>query len=136
MKTPALWFVVAFALFVTGCGNAVDDARTYLSKTWSCPIERVEVTRRDDLDGAALYRQSTRSAPPDDVAADPARLAVFKANEAAATEKAAASYGNAVIIDGRGCDKEVRLAYFRNRKKSSDQPWFHCSDAPQPRLDR
>ncbi|MDP1920780.1 MAG: hypothetical protein Q8L14_31345 [Myxococcales bacterium] len=136
MRMRRTWLAVTVGLLVTGCGDVVEDAKDHLSTTWSCPPERVEVTKRADVDGAALYRQSVRGAtPPADVAADPTRLAVFKQNEEATIERAAASFGNATIIDGRGCGKEVRLACFRRNKKSPGQPWFYCSDAPEPRKD-
>lgn len=133
MRTRGTLFAMTVGLVGIGCGDVVEDAKSHLSMAWSCPLERVEVTKRADVDGAALYRQSVRGAtPPADVAADPTRLAVFKQNEEATIERAAASYGNATIIDGRGCGKEVRLACFRKNKKGLGEPWFYCSDVPQP----
>ncbi len=130
-RSVGLSFVLGFAL--CGCGNVMEDAKDHLSKTWSCPSERVAVTLRGDLSGADLYRRSVRrAAPPPDVSSDPERLTVFNKNQERAVEHAAESYERATIIDGRGCNNEVRLACFRKRKKQFGEPWFFCSEAPIP----
>lgn len=125
-------FVLGFLLI--GCGNVMDDAKDHLSKTWSCPIDRVAVTKRDDVNGADLFRRSVRGQePPADVANDPARLDVFNKNQERALERAAESFERATIIDGKGCNNEVRLACYRKRKKGFSEPWFYCTEAPIPR---
>jgi hypothetical protein len=117
------------ALALCACGDPVDAARTELVERWSCPAERIEVTRTG-LDGAELYRSSVkRWVPPPDIAQDPSRLAVFEKTETERIERVAAGFGNATVLDAKGCGFSERLLCYRRNKKRFTEPWHYCQTA-------
>ena len=119
------------ALLLVGCGDPVEAAREQATKTWTCPTDRVQVTRRDDLDGAEVYRKrASRGTPPPDVAADPGRKAMFEAQQNESIERSAAIFGGAKLVEARGCGKEALLACMRRNKKRWGDNWFYCSAMP------
>jgi hypothetical protein len=122
--------LVVLALTLCACGDPVDAARNELVARWTCPAERIEVTRTG-LDAAELYRSSVKRwvAPPD-VAQDPARLAVFERTEDERIEKVANGYGNATVLDAKGCGFSERLLCYRRNKKRFTEPWHFCQTSP------
>ncbi len=66
-----------------GCGElyaiSTAEARARFVEETSCPSDRVSVTERPDLDHETLVRDfGSGSRPPADVAADPARLRIWR----------------------------------------------------------
>jgi hypothetical protein len=117
---------VVVALMLCACGDPVDDARAELVQRWTCPAERIEVTRTG-LDGAEVYRSSVkRNVAPPDVARDPERLAVFEKAETERIDRAADAFGRATVLDAKGCGFSERLFCYRKRKKQFGDPWHYC----------
>lgn len=121
--------LVVLALTLCACGDPVDAARTELVERWTCPAERIEITRTG-LDGAELYRSSVkRNVASPDVAKDPARLAVFEKTETERIEKVADAFGRATVLDAKGCGFSERLFCYRKNKKRFNEPWHFCQTA-------
>lgn len=118
-------------LLLAGCGDPVEAARDEVTKSWTCPADRVQVARRDDLDAAAIYRKKAwRATPPPDVAADPGRKALFEAQQNETIERSAKYYERATLVEARGCGKEALLTCYRRSKKRWGENWFYCTPMP------
>lgn len=109
MRAPSSrWAIAAFvALSMVGCdnNNHLDfkrAAQEELTKTFSCPKDRVVVTPRSDLKPFDLL-VGARAAPPADVAADPGRLGVWKQQQ----QKVEGDYNRQSVLETRGCDQHI-----------------------------
>ncbi len=97
---------LACALGLGACASLGDGAAAQFSQRYTCPETHMRVVRRSDLDAAAVVRlwhaeTGTKPAtPPADVAADPARLALWEQQRAQALDSLAA--GDAFEISGCG----------------------------------
>lgn len=68
---------VLVTLSLVGCSVSASDVQKEFSKKYSCPMGQITVTKRPDVDAGEFEKTPT---PPPDIAADPARLAVWQAN--------------------------------------------------------
>jgi hypothetical protein len=102
-----LGLALALLVLVAGCKTLEEGAREAYSRDQSCPVERVTVVARSDVD---LYAKTfgTPTAPPD-VAADPARRKVWEANQATARD---AYRQRNSAFEAAGCGKTVLYACF------------------------
>ncbi|HEY1692675.1 MAG TPA: serine/threonine-protein kinase [Polyangiaceae bacterium] len=73
-------FAIVIAVFVLTRPDLVAGAKAEFSKRYTCPLSRVELRERPDIDVATFEAPPART-PPKDIAADPGRLAVWKANQ-------------------------------------------------------
>jgi serine/threonine protein kinase len=72
--------VAAVVVFLATRPNVFDGAKAQFSKQFTCPLERIAEHERPDLHSSDLA-SPPMATPPPDIAADPARLAVWKANQ-------------------------------------------------------
>ena len=85
-----------------------DGAREEFTRIYSCPGDRVEVRPRPDLTAWDLeVAKSGRGAPPDDIARDPERLAIWTKSEREQQERVNEDTG---VFEVRGCGTEVLWA--------------------------
>ena len=100
-------------------------AQEEFTKTYSCPAPSVSVTPRPDLKAYDL--QVGASAPPAEVAADPARLAEWKKQE----DKTRSGYDRISVIHASGCGHAV---YYTCSQANTDNGQYTtaCSTARNP----
>jgi len=108
MRSPAPFRTLApillAALAAGGCKSLEKGAREEFSRRYSCPEDRVEVRRRADVKAYDLvFSRLAPARPPDDVAADPARLAVWEKDEREKRETWNSSWA---VFEARGCGHE------------------------------
>jgi hypothetical protein len=95
--------VVVLALMVcaVGCGSKQETARETFSKDKSCPLERVSAVARPELSSYDLTFGA--QTPPREIAADPARLAMWKAEQ----EKTRAGWDDKMsVFEVGGCGEK------------------------------
>jgi hypothetical protein len=80
-----------------GCESLDDQARDEFAREFSCPMSRVEVRPRPDIDGYAAVHGAA-PAPPKDIAKDPGRLAVWQKEQ---DDRRSHDYGT--VYEVRGC---------------------------------
>ncbi len=78
-------------------------AREQFSQQFSCPGDRIQVRARPDVKPFDVYF-GERSRPPDEVARDPARLAIWEKGE---RERAESWNDEYEVFEVRGCGHEV-----------------------------
>jgi len=91
-------------LALAACQSLERGAKEQFSKDVSCPVDLVESRERADLQPSSFETPSTGPQPPAAVAADPARLAVWRQNHPQVTT---ASDGQNDIYEARGCDTQA-----------------------------
>ncbi len=84
-----------------GCATLGDEARDTFAKNFSCPEERVEVRERKDIRPSDWLNSEV---PPGEVAADPARLAMWNEQQA---KLRADDDDRHSIFEVRGCGHEL-----------------------------
>jgi hypothetical protein len=89
------------------CKRLETGAREHFERTDSCPKERIAVRERADLAASSLLLAPVRVEPPDDVAADPGRLAIWKREQAAGRTFYDARF---TVFEARGCGRTALLA--------------------------
>jgi hypothetical protein len=72
--------VLATILSLTACQSLADGAKEAFAKDYSCPADRVESRDRPDLRHSSFDTapNTLTPKPPPDIAADPARLAMWQ----------------------------------------------------------
>ncbi len=75
----------------------------------------------------------TTPEPTPEVAADPARLAFFQAEQKKHAEKVIDGYSSHVVIEVKGCDQQQLLACARRQKIRAGSSSVTCSDLPMPK---
>lgn len=120
-----VWFLLVVGLTQGGCSSLSrsvlsDVARNRFAREHSCPEDRmtmnaVSVKARDLLLAAD---------PPPEVAAEPARLAVWTATK----HDAVASYGSLTAIRVRGCDVERTYLCWDQRAPYGDERDYLCHE--------
>jgi hypothetical protein len=104
MWGPAGWLlgVVLAACSKDDKGKAnANAAQEEFTKTYSCPLASVTATPRSDLKAYDL--QVGASAPPSEIAADPARLGEWKKQEASIRS----GYDRMSVVQTSGCGHSV-----------------------------
>jgi hypothetical protein len=79
--------LVAIAMSLGACQRESTVVAETFASTYSCPAQQITVANRPDLvpyDVSSPWRKP--AAPPDEVKSDPARLAVWQANQAKAND--------------------------------------------------
>ena len=71
---------IGVAILTASCKPTTGDARAVFATTHMCPADRVVATKRDDLNAHDVIFGS--SSPPREVATDPARLAMWRQQQA------------------------------------------------------
>jgi len=96
-------------------------AKNDFSKSNSCPLDRVEVRARTDIKPSDVMYKAP---PPKDVAADPARLAMWQKQQNDNAQHDDSGYS---MMEAKGCDKTSLLRC--HRMKSGD---VMCMSAKYP----
>jgi hypothetical protein len=105
--------LLVLGLLTPACKALKTGAREEFAKKFSCPDDRVEVVERKDLLAYdVLYgdRDELAKAPPEEVAADPERLAKWKADHQASDDTNRNFYNGFTVFEVSGCDHEVLMA--------------------------
>ncbi|HYD43394.1 MAG TPA: hypothetical protein VEB43_21355 [Anaeromyxobacter sp.] len=99
---------LAFAVVSTACTPLDRGAREQFSRDRSCPLDRVEVRRRADLQAwDVTFVEIRRAAPPDDIARDRERLALWRKTQ---HEKQDGWNDDYDVYELRGCGAQVLVA--------------------------
>ena len=79
-RAGACWAALATLVSLTSCQSLADGAKETFAKDYSCPADRVESRDRPDLRHSSFDTGPTTPTPkpPPDIAADPARLAMWQ----------------------------------------------------------
>ena len=81
MLTPVVGWAVMMLYFLVASltgGTLRGETRAEFSQKFSCPVDKITLAKRPDVAVAQFEHART---PPADIAADPARLAVWKSNQ-------------------------------------------------------
>jgi hypothetical protein len=101
--------------------------------TFSCPEERVAVKERSDIDPVQALAPGTVFAmgtPPDEVKADPERLAKWTSDQKAKIDGQRASYTGQTIFEVTGCGHTQFLGCRPHHRGGSVFPnWPDCAEA-------
>jgi hypothetical protein len=116
-------FLVLFFVCFAGCSKE-EGARKEFSKHFTCPEDQVEVRERKELKPSMLR---VKLPPPPEIASDPARLELYKEQQAEIDE-GADTFGD--IYEARGCDKQSLYACRIRSNKT-----FGVSCTTQPYVD-
>jgi hypothetical protein len=100
-------------------------AQEEFTKTYSCPAASVTATPRKDLKAYDL--QVGASAPPSEVAADPARLAEWKKQQ----ESVRSGYARMNVVQASGCGHSVTYVCSL-ANSTNDQYVIACTLAAHP----
>src|SRR5512147_2203685 len=113
--------IVTFALLsivASGCKSVTEGAREHFSKDFTCPLDRVEVRPRPDIRPSDFEKPSD---PPKEIADDPGRLKMWKANQ---DERKSWANSRDDILEARGCGHQRLYACHRHNK---DKNYVMCS---------
>jgi hypothetical protein len=107
--------LACFAIVLAGCFGPVttDDVKKEFSKDNTCPVERVEARERPELKPSQL---EWNPAPPAEIAADPGRFAMWKAER---DKQNAYTDGRDHVFEARGCGHQTLYACHRTGKRGS-----------------
>jgi hypothetical protein len=119
------WVVMAAMLSLVACQSLADGAKEQFSKDYSCPLERVESRDRRDLQPSSFLTPSPMPKPPADVAADPARLALWQQNHRQDSTGFDSVHD---VEEARGCGKEAFYECYRYQKHATR---VGCGSVPQ-----
>jgi hypothetical protein len=125
--TQPHWAAVAALLSLSACQSLGDGAKEQFSKDFSCPTERVLTRDRNDLHPSSFTSPSPMPKPPADVAADPARLAVWQQNHRQ-DPTAYDSYSD--IEEARGCDRQAFYECHHPQKHANRASCSRVSTVP------
>ena len=109
------------SLGAVGCQGMDDCAQETFSKQFSCPKGSVTVRERKDVDGWAVTHDPPPE-PPKEVADDPARLQVWKQNQAEQRDQFNKTTHD--VYEAKGCNHE---ALYACRHPSEPGPGTVCS---------
>lgn len=117
------------SLVVVACTSVPEGAKEYFSDKNTCPLDQVQVRARAELKPHDVMHSKPDKAPPRDIAADPARLAMWqqKQDEAAQLDNAFCD-----VYEASGCGKTQLLCCKRsNGKQATAKPVF-CTEGHDP----
>lgn len=96
-------------LVLSSCQSLIDGSREHFSKSFSCPLDRVEAKARTDLRDSSFRRKEE---PPAEIAADPERLKMWQAKQD--EQREFFDRGNE-IFEMKGCGHEQFLSCHRGK---------------------
>lgn len=121
--------VAALLLLVTqGCTSVEDGAKDEFSEAFTCPRDRVEVRKRDDVKATDVEGSAAASTPPAEIAADPGRLQMWQNEQ---REKDDRENDLHHVVEARGCGHRVLYTCGHTTGKSS-APWL-CMERGYPK---
>lgn len=98
-------FTLTMMFGLGSCKPLATGAQEHFAKEFSCPLNRVEVTKRSDLRISNYFPKLPTGEPPSEVAADPERLAKWIVDQA--SHSLGAIDENMDVYRVVGCDHEV-----------------------------
>ena len=107
-------------LFLCGCQSVTDGAKEQFSEEHTCPLDRIEARARPELKPSQLREPST---PPADIASDPGRLQLWRAEQA---KFASNDDARGQVVEARGCDAHVFYTCGHPTSSSDGKRWM-CS---------
>ena len=125
--TTARLGALALLFVATGCQSLEDGARDEFSHEFSCPKASVQARTSSDVEPFALHNP-TASQPLPEVKADPARLALWSADQ----KRRRDDYNRAeTVVEARGCGHhEIYLCGRANKGNHAGEPM--CSPERYP----
>ena len=124
LKRIAYVWPVGLALCLLACQPLSEGAKTDFSKSFTCPMERVEVRARPELHPSDWFKPRT---PTSEIASDPGRLKMWQ-DEQESLRANGDKYHS--IYEARGCGHQALYECGRSSKGSS-QSWI-CHQQPYP----
>ena len=122
-RIASVW-IVLMALSQLACHSLNEGAKTEFSKSFTCPIDRVEVRARPELHPHDWFRPRT---PPSEVASDPERLKMWQDQQ----EKVRTAFDKYhSIFEAHGCGHQS-LYECGWSTRGSVNPWI-CYERPSP----
>lgn len=119
----AIVLPVASVLALAGCRTDETIAREMFGGRFTCPEDRITTTTRKDLRAVDV---AFRAKPaPSDVAADPARLALWNKEQ----ERAAADFASLTVVEVKGCERDLLFAC-GDLRVTVGSTRHSCMDAP------
>jgi len=116
-----VWTVV-MAVGQLACQSLSDGAKGDFSRTFTCPMDRIEVRARPELHPGDWLKLKT---PPSEVASDPGRLRMWQ-DEQDRLRTSADKYHS--IFEARGCGHQALYECGRTTRGSSKS--VICRDRP------
>ncbi len=119
MRPSKIYSTLAFSalpvlLAMAGCTSLEQGAKEHFAQEFSCPMERIEVRKRDDLQPSEVSLGG-QAKPPAEVAKDPERLAVWKKDQ----QKYADDMNDRMtVFELRGCGHRVLYSCARAAKSN------------------
>jgi hypothetical protein len=116
--------VVLVALGQLACHSLVEGAKADFSRSFSCPVDRVEVRARPDLHPSDWFETRT---PQNEIASDPGRLRLWQ-DEQERLRTSEDKYHS--IYEARGCGHHVLYQCGRTTSGSSSGASVLCRERP------
>ncbi len=114
-----------------GC-NKTEYARRAFGVKFSCPESSVEIEPRKDVSWSEIVLgRFPAQKPSPEVAADPARLAKWKADQAEETRPLRESLDSAEVFEGKGCGHDALIGCIRPAKVNGSAPMVNCEVADE-----
>jgi hypothetical protein len=123
--------VCAFALLgASACRSLHDKAVEQFGADYSCPADRVQARERSDIHATTLFVDPPAPVmPPDEVRNDPARLAVWQANQQQAQSTQSSYLDFMTVFEVTGCDHRAFYACARAARVNGFNDARHCMSA-------
>ena len=118
MGLRGAWVVAAVAVGLSAACSREQDAKDEFSKEFTCPPAGVESRARPDIDLYDLIHQGDKAEQPSaEIAADPARLAMWKKQRADETADARSSKQKSyALYEVRGCGHTALYECYRGSR--------------------
>jgi hypothetical protein len=123
--STARWLLAPALLSLSACQSLAAGAKEQFSKDFSCPQNGIESRDRRDLHPSSFKNAMFLPKPSAEVAADPARLAVWQRNH---QHDLTAGDENNDIEEARGCDNHAFYECHHPRKGTG----VSCMQPPPP----
>jgi len=119
------------ALSLVACGRLSEGARQHFIDKYSCPADRVTLTELRDAKPSEVFAADWRDATaPEEVAGDPGRMALWRAQEAARRKGWEAWINSSRLFALNGCGHRLVLACRRPGQRSSPGATAICNEPP------
>lgn len=108
-RAACVFVLLAVAALLAACTGREGAARDLFEQTWTCPADRIEARRVEGLTLADL-RPPAHETPPAEVAADAARLALWREQQQEAQASRRRLDERYHVYDVSGCGHQARYA--------------------------
>jgi hypothetical protein len=130
-KKAAGGAAIAWLLALAACGQLAQGARQQFIAEYSCPSERVTLAELKGVQPSQLFAADWRAGtPPDEVRADPGRLAQWRAEEDERRKGWEAWINSSRLFRLSGCGHAAILACRPPGRQSSPGVTAICNEPP------